>query len=52
MEGEMTVELGDQTIIGRAGASLWIPRGTVHRVEHGLPQKPWVRAHALSFRSD
>jgi len=30
MEGEMTVELGDQTIIGRAGDSLWIrqPRQT------------------------
>jgi quercetin dioxygenase-like cupin family protein len=25
MEGEMTVELGDQTIIGHAGDSLWIP---------------------------
>jgi mannose-6-phosphate isomerase-like protein (cupin superfamily) len=37
MEGEMTVELGDQTIIGRAGDSLWIPRGTVHRFKVTSP---------------
>ena len=33
----MTVELGDQTIIGRAGDSLWIPRGTVHRFKVTSP---------------
>ena len=37
MEGEMTVQLGDQTIIGRAGDSLWIPRGTVHRFKVTTP---------------
>jgi mannose-6-phosphate isomerase-like protein (cupin superfamily) len=37
MEGEMTVELGNQTIIGRAGDSLWIPRGTVHRFKVTSP---------------
>ena len=31
LEGEMTAEVGGQTIIGRAGHSVWIPRGTVHR---------------------
>jgi hypothetical protein len=35
--GEMTVELGNQTIIGRAGDSLWIPRGTVHRFKVTSP---------------
>jgi quercetin dioxygenase-like cupin family protein len=37
MEGEMIVELGDQTIIGHAGDSLWIPRGTVHRFKVTSP---------------
>jgi len=37
MEGEMTVELGDQTIIGHAGESLWIPRGTAHRFKVTSP---------------
>jgi quercetin dioxygenase-like cupin family protein len=31
LDGEMTAEVGGQTIVGRAGDSLWIPRGTVHR---------------------
>ena len=33
MEGEMTVELGDQTIIGRAGDSLWIERSRCRGIE-------------------
>lgn len=31
LEGEMTAEVGGKTIVGRAGDSLWIPRGTVHK---------------------
>jgi mannose-6-phosphate isomerase-like protein (cupin superfamily) len=31
VEGEMTAEVGGQTIVGSAGHSLWIPRGTAHR---------------------
>ena len=31
LEGQMTVEAGGKTIVGRPGDSLWIPRGTVHR---------------------
>jgi mannose-6-phosphate isomerase-like protein (cupin superfamily) len=47
MEGEMTVQLGDQTIIGRAGDSLWIPRGTVHRFKGNEPPMPGAqRLHA------
>ena len=30
IEGELTLKLGEQTIAGRAGNFLWIPRGTVH----------------------
>ena len=30
-EGGMTVEVGEETIVGRASDSLWIPRGTVHK---------------------
>jgi quercetin dioxygenase-like cupin family protein len=30
IEGELTVKLGGQTIAGRGGDFLWIPRGTVH----------------------
>ena len=29
LEGEMTAEVGGQTMVGRAGDSLWIPRGAV-----------------------
>jgi quercetin dioxygenase-like cupin family protein len=31
LEGEMTAEVGGEKVIGCAGDSLWIPRGTVHR---------------------
>ena len=31
LEGQMTVEVDGKTIVGRAGDSLWIPRGTVHK---------------------
>ena len=30
IEGELTLKLGEQTIAGRAGNFVWIPRGTVH----------------------
>jgi quercetin dioxygenase-like cupin family protein len=30
IEGELTLKLGGQTVAGRAGDFLWIPRGTVH----------------------
>jgi mannose-6-phosphate isomerase-like protein (cupin superfamily) len=40
MEGEMTVELGDQTIIGRAGDSLWIPRGNGRQYQPELFSRP------------
>lgn len=31
LEGQMTVEVGGKTIVGRAGDSVWIPRGTAHK---------------------
>ena len=30
IEGELTLKLGEETIAGRAGNLVWIPRGTVH----------------------
>jgi hypothetical protein len=30
IEGELTLKLGEETIAGRAGNFVWIPRGTVH----------------------
>ena len=37
LEGEMAVELEDQTFVLRTGASLWIPRGTAHRFKVSSP---------------
>jgi quercetin dioxygenase-like cupin family protein len=37
LEGEMTAEVAGQTIVARAGDSLWIPRGTAHRFKVTSP---------------
>ena len=37
LAGEMTAEVGGETIVGRAGDSLWIPRGVVHRFKVTSP---------------
>lgn len=37
LDGEMTAEVGGKTIVRRAGDSLWIPRGTVHKFAVNSP---------------
>lgn len=46
LEGEMTAEVGGRTVVGRAGESLWIPRGTAHHFAVTSPACRALNAYA------